>query len=163
MNKGIGVLLLSKFQLVELGFVCQILKWLGTQERGVHFNVVPLKCHLGCLLAYKTARGSLKLRSLQRQHFWSGMTVKYIHRGIMFYVSCTINSILATEWSAANQYGLQHSIAGLSHGHPTVARMCQQPLSVPAAKLRCTFPRQKEQCSEMLVTFCLSGGLLFIF
>lgn len=57
------------------------------------------------------------------------MTVKYIHRGIMFYVSCTINSILATEWSAANQYGLQHSIAGLSHGHPTVARMCQRPLS----------------------------------
>lgn len=87
------------------------------------------------------------------------MTVKYIHRGIVFYVSCTINSILATGWSAANQYELQHGIAGCPMGIPqqsgcaTGVSQCQLP------NWRASFHGKKSKC--WLHFICLLDFHLF--
>lgn len=70
------------------------------------------------------------------------MTVKYIHRGITLYVSCTINSSWIQGRSAADQYGLQHSIAAVpraSHGSwdlpgASLSASCQTGAQVSKAK-----------------------------
>lgn len=46
------------------------------------------------------------------------MTVKYIHRGITLYVSCTINNGRVQGRSAANHCGLSHNTASCPMGIP---------------------------------------------
>lgn len=73
---------------------------------------------LGWLLTYKNYLGFSQAKIAPRQHFWSGMTVKYIHWSITLYVSCTINSSQIEGWSAANHCGLSHRTAGCPMGIP---------------------------------------------
>lgn len=78
MNKGIKVLLLSEYQLAELVFVSF---WSSQGHKRDEYTLMLLlsSVTLGWLLTYKTAWGSLKLRSLQGNTFdqawqWSTST-----------------------------------------------------------------------------------------